>query len=282
MHLSSEGFAVESPVASQPARHDAVQSLWIGELSRLERLCMASFVRQGHPYHLYTYGELRDVPEGVSILDAETILARPEIFQNRRGAGKGSFAAFSDLFRYKLLLDLGGWWVDTDVFCLRPFEFSAPYVFGAEDKPVASGVIKVPRDSELMRQCYARARDVDSHSVLWNEYADLLADGVRRLNLMEYVLDPVVFSPVVWREIPNYVRGSRVYSRWSGSYAVHLYNEMWRRNRLDKNRPYGPTSILEILARETALTDAVGACEPKPRETIIERCLRLFGRRPAA
>ncbi len=247
---------VQQPSANDAYRHstgDVVQSLWIGKLSRLERVCMASFVEQGHPYHLYVYDEPQGVPAGVVLKDASKILDRPEIFRNQRGAGKGSFAAFSDLFRYKMLLENGGWWVDTDIFCLRRFEFVSPYVFGAEDKPVASGVIKVPRDCELMRRCYAAARRIDGGTVLWNEYVDLLMRGVSDLDLLRYVLDPVHFSPILWHEIPRYVRGKRVYVASPGSYAVHLYNEMWRRNKLDKERSYGPDSVLEILVRASGL-----------------------------
>ncbi len=33
-----------------------IQSLWIGNpLSKLERLCIQSFIDHGHEFHLYTY-----------------------------------------------------------------------------------------------------------------------------------------------------------------------------------------------------------------------------------
>ena len=44
----------------------------------------------------------------------------------------GSLAAFSNLFRYKLLLERGGWWVDTDVICLRPFRVRDELVIASE------------------------------------------------------------------------------------------------------------------------------------------------------
>src|SRR5206468_3047474 len=93
--------------------------------------------------------------------------------------GKGSLAAFSDLFRYRLLLDQGGWWVDADVFCLKPFDFTAPYVFGAEVKPVASGIIKMPRGCALAERCYELARRVDPQTIVWNELVNILECAVR-------------------------------------------------------------------------------------------------------
>src|SRR4051812_10885773 len=100
---------------SRPQRDKlpVINGLWIGQLSPLEQLCIRSFIVQGHPYHLYTYDALDNVPAGVTLQDAGQILPKSLIFRNQLGKGKGSVAAFSDLFRYKLLLERGGWWVDT-------------------------------------------------------------------------------------------------------------------------------------------------------------------------
>ncbi len=69
--------------------------------------------------------------------------------------GYDTYAGFSNFFRYKLLLDRGGWWVDADTICLRPFDFREPFVFASVMIPagsdggcvpaVAPGIIKAPR-----------------------------------------------------------------------------------------------------------------------------------------
>src|SRR5882757_9078074 len=162
------------PRARETPTLPIVNELWIGQLSPLERLCLDSFVAKGHAVHLYTYDTIENVPQGVTLRDASKILPPSKVFRNRLGKGKGSLAAFSDLFRYKLLLDEGGWWVDTDVFCLKPFDFAAPYVFGAEEKPVASGIIKMPRGCLLAEMCYDSARRVDPSTITWNELVNIL------------------------------------------------------------------------------------------------------------
>ena len=109
---------------------DPIQSLWIGgELSPMEQLSIASFLAHGHEYHLYSYGEVGRLPKGAVLKNAEEILPKTAIFQYRQHP---SYAGFSNFFRYRLLLRKGGWWVDTDVVCLKPFAFDAPYVFAAE------------------------------------------------------------------------------------------------------------------------------------------------------
>ena len=140
LKLSIHGADADASTRAAGDQRSVDSAAFAAGTTVLEIVCFA-----GHPYHLYTYDPIDNVPDGVALQDAGQILPQSLIFRNQNGQGKGSMAAFSDLFRYKLLLDRGGWWVDTDVFCLKPFDFAAPYVFGAEDKPVASGVIKMPR-----------------------------------------------------------------------------------------------------------------------------------------
>src|ERR1044072_9789319 len=111
---------------------EVIQGLWIGRpLSGLERLSMTSFLRHGHEYHLYCYDDVREVPTGVLVKDANAILPAADIFTYQQGPGQGSLAAFSNVFRYRLLLERGGWWADTDAVCLRPWDFPAPVVLAS-------------------------------------------------------------------------------------------------------------------------------------------------------
>lgn len=242
----AERFAVDDP-------NRAVRSLWIGELSPLERLCMASFVHCGHTFELFRYEPVDDVPPGVVVRDAADILPPARIHRNQLGKGKGSYAAFADVFRYQMLSDLGGWWVDMDVFCLRPFDFAAPYVLGAEDKPVANGVIKAPRGCPLMKRICREAQEIDLSKVWWNETGDIVGEAVADLGLMRYVLPAETFSPILWTQLPDYALGKRRFEPNGRSYAVHLYHEMWRRKKVDKWRSHGPDSILEVLKRHTGV-----------------------------
>ena len=84
-----------------------IQSLWIGdELSNMEQLSAKSFIDHGHTYHLYTYGDVKNIPEGVIVKDGNEILLESEIFRYKNG----SVSAFSNLFRFALLYKKGGCW----------------------------------------------------------------------------------------------------------------------------------------------------------------------------
>ena len=72
---------------------------------------MASFLAHGHDYHLYRYGDLEDVPTGVKIKDANSVIPESDIFTY----DGGSHAGFADWFRHKLVCQTGQFWVDTDI-----------------------------------------------------------------------------------------------------------------------------------------------------------------------
>jgi len=265
------------PIHSLPT----INALWVGRLSPVERLCLGSFAAQGHPVHLYAYDEVESLPQGVTIQDATQILPREMIFKNQLGKGKGSLAAFSDLFRFKLMLDRGGWWVDADIFCLKPFDFEAPYVFGFEGTGVASGVIKMPRGCELAQRCFNLASRVDPATIVWIELVKILDAAIRDLDLLSYVLPQHTFSPIDWREIPKYVTGRKIFSIPHNSHSVHLYNEMWRRHNLDKNRRYPGSSVLNILRRHAGIENLDTELPPSILSIAARRISQTLFRRAA-
>ena len=169
-----------------------VQSLWIGpNLSLMETLCIRSFIYFGHEFHLYTYGQVNHIPEGCIVKDGNEILPESEIFyySNAAGKGKGSVSAFSNMFRYKLLLDKGNYWVDMDMICLKYFAFDTPYLFSSEkrlnangEQVVNAGVIKCPPNSDFATYCYNICKNKDKNKLRWGEIGpSLIKDGVAKI-----------------------------------------------------------------------------------------------------
>lgn len=232
---------------------DVVSSLWVGSLSPLEHLCMRSFLKQGHPVHLYSYDFLTG-PEGVEMKDADDILPRASIsrFQN--------LANFSDFFRYTLLMKRGGWWVDLDVFCLRPFVFSEPYVFASQlvvqrtNDEITSCVIKAPQRSPLLLWCLEKVSQMNTKQNAWSAIGPaLLLEGHRKFGLQSAVQPHRRFCPLHYFEAPAnvYGPGSDQHRFASDTLAVHLWHEESRRGKIDK---YGrhPGSLYERLQAELA------------------------------
>lgn len=238
-----------------------VQMLWVeGPLSTLERLSIRSFLHAGHPVHLYHYGPIPNAPSGTSLKDARTILHNDKLFRAKAGVGRGTWTLFSNLFRYRLLRDHGGIWSDTDVVCLRPLEFAPrrPYFFASERMPpqpgqsaiqikVASCILQAPAGCELMIVCDRKASEIcDSEEVHWGAAGpELLTAEVRAQGLTEYVVQPELFCPIDYWNIAALISGPTTVI--GDVHCVHFWNEMWRRNFLDKDAEYDRLSLYERL-----------------------------------
>lgn len=180
--------------------NEIIQGLWIGpELSLLEQLSVSSFLRNGHQYHLYVYDDVKNVPAGVVIKDGNEILPASKIFQYKQQA---SYSGFSNFFRYKLLLERGGWWVDIDTVCLRPFDFSEEYAFSSEtamgQEFINSGICKAPAGSEAMAFAWGVCEKKDPDKLVWGETGPrLIAAAVQKFSLERYKQSPEVFVRLV-------------------------------------------------------------------------------------
>ena len=229
-----------------------VQGLWIGpELSVMEQVSVASFLNNGHEYHLYVYDEVGNVPTATVIRDANEILAASRIFQYKHSR---SYAGFANFFRYKLLMERGGWWVDTDVVCLKPFDFVHEYVFATEifrgSEVVTSGVIKAPVGSEVMAYAWETCESKNPESLVWGETGPKLIDqAVRKFSLEKYRTPYHVFCPYGYQDWHKVLEPDGVKVFDSGSYGIHLWNEKWRESQQDKNASYPYNCIYEQLKR---------------------------------
>jgi len=81
------------------------------------------------------YKKVKGLPKRIVLKDAREILPWDRIFTYKKGRGKGSIAAFSNLFRYVLLFKKGGWWSYMDVVCLKYYDFPGDYIFCSQQHP---------------------------------------------------------------------------------------------------------------------------------------------------
>ena len=212
---------------------NTIHGLWIGRrLSKLENLTLRSFVRHGHEFNLWAYDELEEkLPPGVTLRDASLILPRERIFLKAEtdpaaGVGRKSYGPFSDLFRYKLLLDHGGIWVDMDLTCLRPFDFREPYVFRAHPIGLMGNLIKVPPASELMRLTYEHANKVANEDISWLTLNKILCKYAQLLQLTPYIRKDIINEGSLADAITGFA-GSRYRAPPPNWYGIHWGNEFW-------------------------------------------------------
>jgi hypothetical protein len=229
---------------------EPVSSFWWGEaLGPLHRACLRSALRVGHDVRLYCYRAPRDVPRGVALLDAATILPETALLRHRE---TGSVALFSDRFRYALLRGGGGTWADADMYFLRPLPEGRGYLVGEQEAGVANGaVLKLPADSAVLADLNAifeapaapfwlsrRARAGQAGrrrlglasgpaTMAWGTAGPhAITALLKRHGLWHVVLPAASFYPVDWREAEWLAEpGTRLADMTTAdSVAVHLWS----------------------------------------------------------
>jgi hypothetical protein len=229
---------------------DVIQALWVGErLSTMEQLCISSFLHHGHEFHLYVYQDTQGIPPGTVVLDGNSVLPASRIFTYREHK---TYAGFANFFRYKLLLERGGWFVDADTVCIRPFDFPEEYIFSSEGingrQLVNVGAVKVPAGSPVMRYAWAACERMDVSELKWSQCGPtLFRQAIEACALERYVQPPAAFCPVHFSVWESMLEPSASWAFDETTYAVHLWNEMWRREGRDKDAVYAPGCLYAEL-----------------------------------
>lgn len=236
-----------------------VQGLWLGpQLGIFEQMCILSFINCGHEFHLYIYErtpktskdnediipkKMHGIPNGCIKKDGNEIVSEDDIFyysEKQSLSGKKRITAFSNLFRYKLLHDKGGYWVDLDMICLRPFNFQREYVFSSEwtgsKQQVNAGVMKCPAKCDFAKYCYEYCENKDKSQIQWGELGPKLVEkGVEKFSLHKYVQPWEVFCPMKYNDI-NKALDPYIYNISNKWYAMHLWNELWNKQERKLNK----------------------------------------------
>jgi hypothetical protein len=130
-------------------------SFWSGDISYVERLCIASMSKAGHLLDIYTYDDDLNVPTGVTVRAASEIIDEKYVIRHENG----SLALFSDIFRYAGLQKNAGIWVDLDVLLLHPLDGLGEYIFCRQDDYTVNGaILKLPSDSIVLQSLLELAR----------------------------------------------------------------------------------------------------------------------------
>jgi Glycosyltransferase sugar-binding region containing DXD motif len=222
----------------------------------MERLSLSSFLKTGHDVHLYTYEDVKNIPSGVVVKDGNEIIDH-SFLDYRKFINHGTFA---DFFRYALLLKRGGWWVDSDIVALKPFDFPEHYVFGCmgpypypepvnkvrglrrpprPDPPdieekwpgawVCNAVMKAPAGSWIMKYLWDECLQCDPANIRWSEQVGpkLLDKAVRKFSLHDFVKNTKYFNPIAPEHVRQFVDPDITWDLPGHTYAIHFWNDMW-------------------------------------------------------
>ena len=248
-----------------------VQSLWVGdELTDLEIYSIKSFINVGHIFHLYTYNKIKNLPKSrkLKIKDANTIIKKNELFDFKK-----SYLPFADLFRYKLLYENGGYWVDLDMIEIKKLDFKEPYIFSSEKtiqkgayknvnhKELANiGVLKAPKKSPFYKELYEEC--LEKSKISENiQYMRIMRKILEQYKFQKYVKPAKFFCPLDWWHTKDAfypvcckskydVSGYTPKSLFKQPYTIHMWRSiMKKRHEIDINQKFDDNSIWEMCKR---------------------------------
>tara|TARA_B100001989_G_C24539211_1_gene466496 strand:+ start:162 stop:956 length:795 start_codon:yes stop_codon:yes gene_type:complete len=237
-------------------KKNVVHMLWVyGELSLLEKIAARSFIRNGFFLNIWTYGINNIDIDGATIRNAREVLPETEIFLNKHK----SYAAFSDIFRYCLLSKHGGIYVDTDVISLKHADEIPICNFLVQERSQDKGhiingnVISYQNfeKNSLIEKAKKFALEFPKSEIEWAEIGPSLLTKLISENADHgfTIFPPEFANNYDYWDCPEIYLKKRYENPSNNSCFIHLYNEMWKRKKINKNKIYSSKTFYGRLQR---------------------------------
>jgi len=214
-------------------------SFWHGgPLNPFAWACLASFPRAEAKIRLYSYDLGLEVPPGVRLADARSVSSDVSLVRRFTVAGRPSIATFADFFRYRMILETGCCWVDTDLVCLTRPEFAGePMIFCRQADAVSTllvnnAVLRLPASEPALAELVATAESAIDVDQKWGALGPfLLTPILEKHGLYPKALDPHACYPVepeqFWKPFLAEQR-DWVEETVAGATMLHLWSEAIR------------------------------------------------------
>ncbi|TGT68779.1 hypothetical protein EN802_26150 [bacterium M00.F.Ca.ET.159.01.1.1] len=170
----------------------------------------------GHPVRVWSYSPNRLgflLPHGIEVSAADDVMPRATF---ERIVASSEIRYFSDIFRYAVLYEHGGLWMDSDIVMLRPFPFSGDHFFNLQWRGshkghfICGNVIYARPYSRHLRALYEMSIE-RFHATPGKEFGDigpkLLSDYIASdagSELHDRVFSPMFFNSIDWTEIDRF------------------------------------------------------------------------------
>ncbi len=226
-----------------------INTFWHGsQLSLLEKLTLKSFLNHGYRVKLWVYTRDHDIscPADVEICDANKVIPEGRIF-HYTGNGdcrKDSLGGFSDLFRYYLLYQNEGVYVDMDSTCLDFFDFSADYIIKPHIRcGTVANVLKAPVGSDFLKTCIdLTEQKVNKDNSSWILPVQIFNYAVHEHKLIDYIVPTDYFGNddieiISATKVGQYMSDQHLLPKYimhwcrEASYGVWMYKEIYNWNK---------------------------------------------------
>jgi hypothetical protein len=239
---------------------------WHGEFSVVEDACVKSFVKQGFDVHMWSYTGIQ--VDGAKSCDASQILPKNDIFKYQHAyegmiSESSKLAAFSDVFRYKVMSFNFGWWFDTDCYCLKnQLEFkklkkNKSLVAGLENLKtsiLANGAMWA--DNIFLDFINKKTKEISEQKnyilSFWGELGPtLITKTALNLKLQNQFLPIDNFYAIQMVQDDLFIDPSKkkyAKSLIKNSYLTHIWTKQWKNKNIDRNN-LPKDSLIENLVQ---------------------------------
>lgn len=257
-----------------------LNSLWVnGSLGYIEQVCLVSALSVGHKVRLYTYEEVKNVPEGIEVQNANDILPKQHMLQYKVN---NSYALGANIFRYELLRLGKGIWIDADIYFLKPIQIDCDILFGWEDNRYINNAIlyftpdaKILKliqefassepvvapwwsreDQEKQRSLYLNGQHKTLENLPWATIGPkAITYFAKLLELEQLAKSQEVFYPIHWTEAKSLFDPTFPYPKFitEKTSTVHIWNHL-----IEKLKQYTPprgSFIYDICKKHNILAE---------------------------
>lgn len=218
-------------------------------ISKLELLTLRSFCNYSNDVSIFTYNTkiFKDFNQSIRIVDANEIISEDLKFYY---AGNGncpnsSIVGFSDIFRYKLLHQVGGWYCDMDTACIEQVDdidsINEIVVRPHREFDYISNICKFPKGHPVLMDLYdTTVSKVTRQNNNWNLPLQIFRDAIIKYQLTSHCAAQEHFGddsfltdikPLLYEKYYNLKASNRKIIHWCSSAiktgrwsANHFYN----------------------------------------------------------
>jgi hypothetical protein len=239
------------PAATAP---QVVQTFWHGRaIGAYQLLCLRSFADRGHQVEVFSYDSDLRLPGWIERRQAAEILPRDQVLRPLEGK---RFAIHGHLFRYALLHQRGGWWIDPDVALLKPDLPDQKLFFAGYDifNRTSTGALKFPKGHPIIQAALNKTLSLGGDVAAWEQAgASLLTDLIRENGLDAALRTQGPLGPLTWFEVPDLfdpARTADLEARCNPATFLQLHDDVWRRAGVPHRLGPPEGSLLDVLFKQ--------------------------------
>jgi hypothetical protein len=230
-------------------------------LTKLENLSLLSYSNYCRDINIFTYDEsiFKDYRRVFKVINANEIIPEQEKFyySGNGDCPSNSVVGFSDIFRYKLLYDVGGWYSDFDVTCLNSFDIydhedtvlRPHYKYGA-----ISNICKFKQGDAILKVLYdTTVSEIHNNNNNWCKPLEIFDKVIKDNKYQRFVVDKGIFGNDNFNESTHHLLNSSMRDvDISGMLAIHwcrsaITTGQWSSSQYyDTDNP-APGTLLSLL-----------------------------------